>query len=106
MGLTQVPFVRYKLEEEKAEEKRKIFTISLNLEEYKQLQEDMKELKQPKDSTCIKQLWKIGRIVLHDNQTGLILKTILGNSIRNERIGISEVEPTPLANVTQKTEQV
>jgi hypothetical protein len=77
-------------------------TISLSLEEYSALQEDMKVLKQPKDSTALKQLWKVGRNVLHDQKTGFIIRTILGNVIKNARVGITMYEGGSTANVTQK----
>lgn len=105
MSLEREPFTRYKFDEEKALEKRKIFTISLNLEEYNSLIEDMKILKQTKEGTAIKTLWKVGRNVLHDEKTGRIIKLIFENQRKNERIGISDVNaelPTPYANVTQK----
>lgn len=105
MTITKEPFVPYRLDEEKAQDKRKIFTLSLNLGEYRQLQEDMRVLGQPKDSTCLKQLWQLGRNVLHDNQTGLLIRTILGNDTRNKRIGIVDVEAEMSANVTQKEPQ-
>lgn len=96
------PFEAQRLEEERQKDKRKIFTLSLNLDEYAQLVEDMRVLKQPKDSTAIKQLWQIGRNVLHDNQTGQLLRVVLGNDTRNKRIGIMDIDGELPANVTQK----
>ena len=84
------PFYRTKLDEEKATEKGKIFTIRLNDEEIKQLKADMKLLRQVKPSTTIKQLWRVGRTVLHDDKTGSIIRIVLGNFRRNERTGIVE----------------
>lgn len=103
MTLIKEPFTSQRLEEERATDQRKIFTISLNLEEYRQLQEDMRTLKQSKDGTALKQLWQLGRNVLHDGQTGLLIRTILGNDTRNKRIGINDVETEINAKVTQKT---
>jgi len=97
----QKPFYPIRDEEERAKDKRKIFTVSLSLEEYEQLKIDMKVLRQPKDSTTLKQLWKIGSNVLHDQKTGLAIRTILGNTERNARIGITVYEPGNTANVTQ-----
>lgn len=103
----QGPFYAKRTEEERAEDKRKVFTISLNLEEQADLLKDMEVLRQVKDSTALKQLWKVGRAVLHDQKTGQILRAILDNDRKNKRIGIQDVRaelPTPSANVTQKNE--
>lgn len=99
------PFEPKRLEEERAKDTRTIFTVSMSLEEYESLKLDMKVLKQPKDSTALKQLWKIGRNVLHDQKTGLALRTILDNINKNKRVGITVYEPIgvdTIANVTPK----
>jgi hypothetical protein len=99
------PFYSTRTEEERSEDKRKVFTISLNAEEQAMLIEDMRSLKQAKDSTALKQLWKIGRIVLHSQKQQEINDVIFENLRKNERIGISDINgvlPTPPANVTQK----
>jgi len=86
------PFVPYKLEEEKKDDKRETFTVSINKEERKQLNEDKKILQQSKDSTALKQLAELGHIVLHDDLTGRIAQVILQNKRRNKRLGIVEFE--------------
>lgn len=101
----KVAFQPERLQEEMDKDNRKVFTISLNLEEYKALQEDMLVLRQPKDSTAIKQLWKVGRNVLHDQKTGLALQTILGNVERNAKSGITVYESKIDPNVTQKNDE-
>lgn len=103
------PFYNTRFEEERAEDKRKVYTVSLNLEEQALLVEDMRVLRQAKDSTALKQLWKVGRAVLHDQKTGQILRAILDNTKKNKRVGIESVEPllpTSNANVTQKREDL
>ena len=92
MTIIQKPFVKYKLDEEKDNEKRETFTVSLNKAERQELEDDKKILQQSKDSTAIKQMWRIGRIVLHDDMTGKILKEILQNRNRNKRLGIVEFD--------------
>ena len=92
MTITQKPFVKYKLDDEKDNEKRETFTVSLNKAERQELEDDKKILQQSKDSTAIKQMWRIGRIVLHDDMTGKILKEILQNRNRNKRLGIVEFD--------------
>lgn len=92
MTIIQKPFVKYKLDEEKDNEKRETFTVSLNKAERQELEDDKKMIQQSKDSTAIKQMWRIGRIVLHDDMTGKILKEILQNRNRNKRLGIVEFD--------------
>jgi len=92
MVLEKHKFQSYTDQEEIDNRKGKIFTIRLNNDEYNQLVEAKKVLKQPKDSTAFKMLAEIGANVLHDSLTGNIIKTIFANKRRNERLGINEVE--------------
>lgn len=87
MTIEKKPFIRYN-------EKRKYDTITLrfNKEEMQQLNEDKKFLEQPKDSTALKQMWQIARIVLHRDLTGKISQQILGNRNRNKRLGIVDFD--------------
>ena len=105
MELEKVPFVRYKLDEEKEKEDSKIFTIRLTAKEMKWFKPLKKFLKQPKNSTAMKQLAQIGSlVVLHDPKIAKIIEVVLNNVRRNERIGISEEEEENTqkpANVTQ-----
>ena len=94
-------------EEDRAKDTRKVYTISLNLEEQAELIKDMEVLRQAKEGTALKQLWQIGRAVLHDKKTGQIIVSIFGNERKNKRIGIQDIRaelPSPRANVTQKDE--
>ena len=86
------PFIPYRLDEDKKDDKRETFTVSINKEERKQLDEDKKILQQAKDSTALKQLAEIGRIVLHRDITGQISQVIIGNKRRNKRLNIVEFE--------------
>lgn len=102
------PFYSTRTEEERAEDKRKVYTVSLNPEEQEWLRQDMLTLQQSKEGTALKTLWKVGRSVLHDKKTGQILRAVLGNLRKNERIGIADVSaeiPSSSANVTQKNEE-
>ena len=108
MALKHEPFTKLRLDEDKLNDKRKIFTISLNIEEYNLLIEDMKLLHQAKEGTALKLLWKVGRDVLHDQKTGRIIRLIFDNQRKNERIGLTDVSaeiPQPLAKVTQFKEE-
>ena len=90
MALKKEAFTNYRLEEEKLGDKRKVLTISLNLEELKELGEDMKLLRQDQTGKAIKQLMKIGQIVLHDDKMGKIIQTLFINDQNAKRRGINE----------------
>jgi len=85
MVIKNKPFVRY-------HEKRKAdsFSVRLNPDERTQLENDKLILEQSKDSTAIKQLARIGSIVLHDHLTGKILQVVLENKRKNKRLGIAD----------------
>lgn len=83
MVLEKKPFTKYNLDED-----QEVFTVRLNDKEKKMLFEDRKFLKQIKQSTALKQMWMIGRIVLHDPKIAKILEVVTGNLSRNERIGL------------------
>ena len=84
------PFENYRLEEEKGCDKRKVVTISLNLEELKELGEDMKLIRQDQIGKAIKQFMKIGQIVLHEEKMGKIIQTLFINDQNAKRRGINE----------------
>ena len=84
------PFVNYTLDEDKKEDKRKIVTVSLNLEELKSVTNDMKLIRQDQLGKAIKQFMKIGQIVLHDEKMGKIINTLFINKTNSERKGIKE----------------
>ena len=84
------PFENYRLEEERGGDKRKVVTISLNLEEMKELNEDMKLIRQDQVGKAIKQFMKIGQIVLHEEKMGKIIQTLFINDQNAKRRGINE----------------
>ena len=86
------PFRMYREEEEKKGDKRKVLTISLNLEELEELKEDMKLLRQDQTGKAIKQLMKIGRIVLHEEKISKIIGVLFINTKNAKRRGITEFE--------------
>ena len=86
----KVPFRDYELDQDKL--KPDIFTIRLNKDERVDLENDKKVLNQKKDSTAIKTLAEIGRNVLHDQKTGLILRSIFKNKALNKLSGIVDFE--------------
>lgn len=87
MGLKQQPFRKYNLEK-----KTDTFTVRLSPIERAQLEKDKQVVNQKKDSTAIKDLWKIGSIVIHDQKMVQILGTIFKNKRNNKRIGIVDFD--------------
>jgi hypothetical protein len=87
MAMKQEPFTRY--HEEKAID---AFTVRLNAAERAALEADKKILNQPKDSTALKQLARIGSKVIHDDLIGSVVKEVTDNKRRNERLGINDFE--------------
>jgi len=85
--VNEKPFVKHNIEEDP---RYKIFTVRLNEQEQKMLKDDMAILKQPKDSTALKQLALIGHFVIHEDLTGRILRVVLDNKRRNDRLGIPD----------------
>lgn len=95
MTIEQQPFVPYRTEEERTTDKSETFTIRLNVEERKQLDEAKRFIQQAKDSTAVKQLMFIGmRKVLHDAETHYLLDVILNNRRKNDRTGVPIDTPT------------
>ena len=92
MTLEKQPFRLYREEEERAKDKRKVITISLNLGELKELKEDMRLIRQDQLGKAVKQLMKIGQIVLHEQKTTKIIDTLFINKRNAERRGIVEFE--------------
>jgi len=90
----EFPFVSRRLEEERVKDKRKIFTVSLNLEEISFLlgKETKRLIQQEKDGTVIKQLATIGAKYIHSQQIGPILDIIQSNKRKNKRLGLVEFE--------------
>jgi hypothetical protein len=92
-NLIRKPFEPQLLEEEKPDlEKRDIVNVRLNAEERAKLEQSKKTMRQPKDSTALKQLALIGYNVIHDPKTKDILDIIFNNSRRNLRTGLTEFE--------------
>jgi hypothetical protein len=89
------PFISQHLEEEKDYKKQDVISLKLNEKERQQLEEDKVALQQEKDATAMKQMWKIGRKVIHGTPEGRFLKLALENMKKNKRLGIAEVEAKP-----------
>lgn len=90
--LTQEPFTPYKLDDEKAKDKGETFTIWMSAEEMEWLNENKRLIRQPKNSTALKQLAKIGAYMLGQPSTAFVIDTLFKNDAKNERLGIHIVE--------------
>ena len=86
------PFYSTRLEEEREQDKRRVIPVSLNKEEQEWLDVCKQMLEQPKDSTALKLLAEIGKNVLHDKKTGMIIQAIFKNKVKNKRTDIIEFE--------------
>jgi len=85
MAIKQEPFTSY-------HETKQVdsFTVRLNKEEREDLKQCKEILEQPKDSTALKMLAKIGSKVLREEKTSFILTTIYANKRKNKRLGIDD----------------
>jgi len=91
-NIEKEPFRSYTLDEDKEEAGAKVLAVRLNKNELTRLQEDMKLIQQPKDSTALKTLAELGSIVIHDEKIALIMATMFKNKRNNKRVGIAEFE--------------
>lgn len=83
--VTQEPFVPYKLEEEREKDKGKTFTVWMSDDEWAQLQKDMAFINEPKPSTALKQLAKIGSNLIGEPSTACVIETLFINKRRRDR---------------------
>ena len=86
-------FTALKNQEERDNEKSKVITIRLNRDELEDLEILAKLLRQEKLGTTIKQLMKIGSIVLQEPKIRQIVDTMFINELNNKRQGIITVRP-------------
>lgn len=81
----QEPFTSYKLEEERSKDKGRTFTVWMSDEEWEQLKQDMDFINEPKPSTALKQLAKIGSNLLGTPSVRCVTDTLFINKRRRER---------------------
>lgn len=93
MVIEKEAFVKYRLDEEKAEDKSKVVPVRLNVQELQALEEAGLILEQEKLSSVIKTLMNFGLIVIHKEETGAVLDAVFKNKKNNRRGGVSVVEP-------------
>jgi len=101
MPIIKQRFRRYKLDNERDNEP---FTIRLTDTDKVWFLPAKSFINQPKKSTAMKQLAEIGAImVLQDPKVTKILDVLKGNSYRNNRLGIPELDYKDQENVTNVT---
>lgn len=86
-------FTPVRTQEERDADDSKVFTIRMNKEELKEFEAAARTLQQEKVSTTIKQLARLGMLVLHDPKTLYVIDAVLINKRRNERTGITTADP-------------
>jgi len=90
MGVYKEPFTRYKTDEE-LDPNDITFTLRITPKDMAWFKPAKKFIQQPKNSTAIKQLARIGATnVLLDEKIRGIFDTISNNFRRNDRMGITE----------------
>ena len=87
---TQEPFTSYKLDEEKSKDKGRTFTVWMSEDDDKWLKDAQRLIRQPKDSTAIKQLAQIGANLLGEPKMAFAIDTLFKNNRKNERLGITQ----------------
>lgn len=85
-------FTPTKLQEERNKDKTHTFTVWLNEAEAKEFFKWKKFLEQPKDSSVMKTLAKIGMLTLDDPKIRVVAETLFINKRRNKRLGVVEFE--------------
>lgn len=92
MAIEKKPFRDYTISEDKKKTKHKIVTIWLNEDEQEQLKQAMILLQQPKEGTALKQMAKIGYILLGEPKTNKIMEIVFKNKLNNTRLGIVDFD--------------
>jgi hypothetical protein len=87
IAIEKAPFRRY-------HENKKVdsFTVRLNKEEREELERCKVLIEQPKDSTALKQLARLGAKVLHRPEVKYLVENLFKNRAKNKRTGLTEFE--------------
>jgi len=92
MRLNKKPFVNYTLDSDKKDQKGVVISVWFNNEELQELQKIKSIIEQPKDSTAIKTLYKLGYNLIGEKKIRYIIDILFKNKRNNERLGITEFE--------------
>lgn len=93
MVLDRPAFTRTRLDEERANDRSRVFSIRFNVDELAALEEAGRYLGQDQLGTTVKQLVSVGLVVLHDAQTRAVLDVLFKNERNQARRGISISDP-------------
>lgn len=85
------PFRSYTLDDEK-KKRADVVSLWLNDEEREELDRCKRILEQPKDSTAVKTLARLGAFLIGRPETDYILATVFKNRRNNERSGQPIIE--------------
>lgn len=80
-----------------------VISLKLNKDEQALLNKAQRILRQPKLGTALKQLVYIGAEVVFSDKMGSVLRVVLENERKNERLGIIDVEAEIDAKVALKS---
>ncbi|RLC36718.1 hypothetical protein DRH27_04815 [Candidatus Falkowbacteria bacterium] len=92
MTLERKPFDSLRLEEDRIKDKGAVFSVWLNNKEIDELGRYKELLQQEKDSTTLKQLAELGKLLIERDLTGEVMKLVLSNMKKNERLGLLYIE--------------
>lgn len=94
MVLDRPAFTRTRLDEERAEDKSRVFTVRLNRDELRALEDMGRLMRQEKLGTVIKILSETGRrYVLQQAPLAYFVDACFNNQRKNERTGITIPDP-------------
>ena len=88
MTLEKQPFTSYKLEEERAADNRRTFTVSINKKEEIWIKEGREILNIDSESRALKELAKIGLNVLHNTFGADVIKYLTRENRKRFNDGI------------------
>ena len=92
MSIKREAFESTRLEEERSKDKGQVFSLWLNNGEIADLVMYKELLQQDKDSTTIKQLVELGKILIDSDLTASVMSVVLSNIKKNERLGLLYIE--------------
>lgn len=93
MTIRKEAFVSYRLDEEKTGDKRKVYPVSLNIDEQRMLAAIMKLIEQDQPSKALRQAMHIAHAYLiHDQKINTVLGVLFKNKRNNERRGVVDFE--------------
>lgn len=93
MAIKKEAFKPYRLEEERAKDKRKIYPVSLNIDEQQKLGEIMKIIEQDQPSKALRQMMHIAHAYLiQDQKVNTVLGVLFKNKRNNERRGVVDFD--------------